>query len=460
MTTLRWTVAAVVAGLAAPGSAVAQWTSPQTVSGPSTFVDGPSLVFSDDGRGLATWTWQDGVGDSARSGARAATREPYAPFAPQRTAPLLASGPATYGSTRAVVLEIRGSSGGRERLSARFGSTTGRFGRGHTLARANFAAGAALAAAGNGEAVAAWIERRGDRRVVLVATRHPGGRFSRAQVIRGSGRADFVSAAVNDGGSIVVAWARHGRVEARVRAQAYGRFGPVQDLGSAATVMENRIATAVTTTRRMYVAWSSRQLSEGGDEGPFVVRAAVRLAGPHRFRAPQVLERGPGAQPQEARLALDLTPGGSATLAWTVAEPVTQPAPDAPRRRFVARVSTTDARARFGLARTISPPGHDAAVGDVAISARDETLVVWSRLDDVQEVGTQVFAAVRPARAAAFGAPEAVSPVTERARVPAAAYDPRTGLPTVVWSARIGPDGPGVPLSRIRTYVRAATRGG
>jgi hypothetical protein len=445
---------AVALGLVAPCSAAAQWSEPETLSTASTFVDSPSLVFSADARALASWSWQDGVGASARSGVRMASRARGGLFERELPGPRLATEPATYGSGRAVVLERRPSGGGeRERLSARFGSTSGGFGRGHTLARASLAAVPALAAGGNGHVVAAWIERRGNRRVVLVATRAPGRRFSPAQVIRGTGRADVVSTAVNEAGAFVVAWTRHARVEARVR--RYDGFGRVQTLGPAAMLIENRVVTAVTRNVRVYVAWSSRQLSEGGDAGDVVVRAAVRPAGSSsRFRAAQVLERAPGAQPQEARLSLATAHDKSATLAWTAAEPAAGPL----RPRFVARVATTDARGAFGAAQPVSPPGHDVAVGDVAVSGTGEALVAWSRLDDVQEVGVQVFAARRPPGAAGFLPAEPVSPATERGRVPAVAYAPFTGLPTVVWSARVGPEGPGVPVAAIRTYARAATR--
>jgi hypothetical protein len=46
----------------------------------------------------------------------------------------------------------------------------------------------------------------------------------------------------------------------------------------------------------------------------------------------------------------------------------------------------------------------------------------------------------------------------DRARSPAAAFDPVSGNPTVVWSQRIGPDGPTVPIDQIQTVLRASTR--
>jgi hypothetical protein len=57
----------------------------------------------------------------------------------------------------------------------------------------------------------------------------------------------------------------------------------------------------------------------------------------------------------------------------------------------------------------------------------------------------------------AYAGEEAVNDA-ERARLPAAAFDPVTGGPTVVWAQRIGPDGPGVPVAQVSTVLHAATR--
>jgi hypothetical protein len=57
----------------------------------------------------------------------------------------------------------------------------------------------------------------------------------------------------------------------------------------------------------------------------------------------------------------------------------------------------------------------------------------------------------------AYAGEEAVNDA-ERARLPAATFDPVTGGPTVVWAQRIGPDGPGVPVAQVSTVLHAATR--
>jgi hypothetical protein len=82
--------------------------------------------------------------------------------------------------------------------------------------------------------------------------------------------------------------------------------------------------------------------------------------------------------------------------------------------------------------------------------------VVWSRLDAVAEVGTAVLAGYLPP-SGAYSGEEQVSR-GDRARTPAVAFNPRTGGPTAVWSQREGPDGPGVPLAQIRTFLRSSDR--
>jgi hypothetical protein len=82
--------------------------------------------------------------------------------------------------------------------------------------------------------------------------------------------------------------------------------------------------------------------------------------------------------------------------------------------------------------------------------------VVWSRLDAVAELGDVVLAGYLPPDGSYQGE-EQVS-LGDRARLPYAAFNPITGLPTAVWSQRVGPDGPGVPLAQIQTFVRASDR--
>ena len=111
------------------------------------------------------------------------------------------------------------------------------------------------------------------------------------------------------------------------------------------------------------------------------------------------------------------------------------------------RVARFDADLRFQAPQTVSPAGRDAYLSDLASDdASGRLLAVW---DDGFDAG-QVSAALAEGGGQPFGAPEAVSPL-EQARAGHAAFDPRTHVPTVVYSNR--PDGSG-------TYAEAATRSG
>jgi hypothetical protein len=85
-------------------------------------------------------------------------------------------------------------------------------------------------------------------------------------------------------------------------------------------------------------------------------------------------------------------------------------------------------------------------------------MFVWSILDEVGELGDRVQAVIRPL-GGPLGAIQDVSDL-DRARLPAVAFDFKSVRWTAVWSQRIGPDAPGVPLAQVTTFARAATRPG
>jgi hypothetical protein len=85
-------------------------------------------------------------------------------------------------------------------------------------------------------------------------------------------------------------------------------------------------------------------------------------------------------------------------------------------------------------------------------------MFVWSILDEVGELGDRVQAVIRPP-GGPLGAIQDVSDL-DRARLPAVAFDIKSVRWTTVWSQRIGPDAPGVPLAQVTTFARASTRPG
>ena len=126
----------------------------------------------------------------------------------------------------------------------------------------------------------------------------------------------------------------------------------------------------------------------------------------------------------------------------------------APNMPVEAPTTATGAGRRFGAPQDVSPPGIEAWIGDLAAARDGRALVTWTA-GTGDELAGQIQAALAPA-GAPFGPPELVSALQE-ARLPAAAFDPVSGRPTIVWSNR--PEGSARPIDEIETFAEAATRG-
>jgi hypothetical protein len=435
---------------AASPSQAAPWSAPATLCSPALFVDNPFIGFGTSGEGLATWRYTIGIGPGSISGLRAAPRAATGQFGAERELPAAVVRHALYGRERMVAVSQR-DEGTMRNLRAAFGSASGRVGPAHTIDRFTSVPGFGnwpeLAANDRGDVAVVYLQRvRGGRRAVTLAERRPGRRFAGPRIVARSGRGAFaVTVALGARGDLVVAWQRGRWVEARVRRHG-GRLGPVQRLGPA-IAKDTRLHAAVAPNGAVWVAWDAQLTTEGGDNGPFTVRVAMRPASARTFRSARVLERNDHRASDESRVDLALDPGGAAFVTWS--------GWDGAHAR--ARLATLTADGKLTNVRTLSQPGYDAVVRDVATGPRPgEALAVWAQLDAVGELGTQVLAGpIAPD--GAYAGEEAVSDA-DRARLPAAAFDPVTGVPTVVWSQRIGPDGPGAPVAQVRTVLRAATR--
>lgn len=437
------------AAIAPTTAAGTSWSAPVDVSSPSLFIDAPFIGFDRSGVGIAAWRWQDGVGANARAGVRAASKTLSGTFSPERAAPDSVVPPVIYGRDRVILLNeattiSRGRALGRIQLA--FGRTDGRFGTLRTVDTVQSFRLPAVAANDAGRIAVAYIQvTRKLRRVVkLVVGR--GMRLGRPRIISPHrGRVNAVTVAVGPRGELVVAWEREGRIEARIRRPGH-RFGRVVSVGTGAK-LGTRLRAAVAVTGRVWITWSSQMLSEGGGNGPFTLQTSVSSSKGSTFRRARQLDRYERRASDEARLDLALDGEGNGFVAWSGFD----------GRNFRARLAFASRTGRLIRSETLSQPGYDAAVGDLATSGRTgEALVVWSRLDVVGEVGTNVLAGYQPP-GGRFTGEEQVSH-GDRAREPAVAFNPRTGLPTAVWSQREGPDGPGVPLEQVHTFLRASTR--
>jgi hypothetical protein len=429
--------------------AAAPWSAPQDVSAPHLFVFDPAIAFAGDGTALATWRWQDGIREEARGGEAAAARAPgSAAFgAERRLSPAGRVGkPVMYGRSRAVLGLVRPLGSNRDprsQLRVAFGRADGSFGASQLIVARPRIAPPRLAGNARGDLAFAWFEDRGtsnDR--VYVSLRRAGGSFG-SPVLLAQDRVRSVSVAVGPRGDVLVAWDARGVVRTRLRAAGRAVFGPVDTIRSEDAFFAG-LRTALTANGRGYVAWGAQLRTEGGDTGPVFFEAAVRPAGGSRFRAAQLLDRL-GAERAANPLELAIAGGGSAAVvAWTGYDGSTNR----------VRVAETDAAGRFGGALDVSAPGTDAVLSDLAAGAAGQRLAVWTATGAGQR--RQVQAAFAAA-GAAFGSAERVS-ADEEADSGSAAFDPQTGVATILWVNR--PAGSTHPLADIRTFAQAAARTG
>jgi hypothetical protein len=420
----------------------ATWSAPVDVSSRSTFIENPFIGFDGSGTGFASWRWQDGVGAGARGGVRVSSRAASGPFAPELAGPDAEVPPVVLERGRVLVL-------GEQRpneLQLAFGHTDGRFSV-HAIVDSGQRFGLPAVAANNSGLVAvAYIKTTPKgRRVAKLALGRSRHVFRPRVISRRGRRINAITVAVGSRGDLVVAWERDGRVEARI-ARPDRALGRVVLVGRGAK-LGTSLRAAVAANGRVWIAWSSQSRSEGGDTGPFTLQSAASALRGSKFRSPYLLDRYDRRASDEATFDLSLDVNGNGMVAWSGFD----------EGNFRARFARANRRGRFVRFETLSQPGYDAVVGGLATGRRaGEAIVVWSRLDAVGEVGTVVLAGYL-APGGGYGGEEQVSR-GDRARKPAVAFDLSTGHPTVVWSQREGPDGPGVPLANVRTFLRASTR--
>ena len=463
MTRLVCSAALAFALLASAAAAAPPWSAPADVSSSSLFVDAPDVLVAADGRTIATWrrTGPPPPRGDAPRGTRLAVRDPRAlEFGPERAAPKFVTPLVTYGRSRVLGLDLRRRSRGRVSLRARFGRSDGTFGSPRTISTYMEAGGPPSLAEPDGNLVA-WIARTSKGRRIVRAAIRSRGRFGRPVTLRGRGRANDVVAG-RALGVMFVAWERAGVVEARVKLSHRRSWTGVQRLGRAEPAATMFAVTGAGS--RGYLAWLAQR-----QESAFL-RTVVLPATRSRFRKAEPLtECVPGDECVEGTIdheppadghVLRLVPlGRDALLAWS----------DWNGNAGVWQVraaTTIGLGARFSSSFGISHQDQSAVLGDVSVAGPagptippGSVMFVWSRLDAVGELGDRVQARTLLLPSGEFGPVEEVSDL-ERARLPAVAVDTPSQRWTAVWSQRIGPDQPGVPLDQITTFLRSATRPG
>jgi hypothetical protein len=442
-----------VATLLVPASApaAASWSAPATLGPEGGSVVDPTIAFASAGGPLISAGFRGEVAYSPGKPLQTLTRL----FAgtTERARVRLVAAPVAYGGGRAAFLRQSPRDldfGPTVTLGMSLGDVAGNPGRFRVLSRRAVPDSAAIAANDAGVVAVAWTEATTgiDGRVRL-AVRRAGGRFSPAVTAAsgavgrptgGTVSGHGVAVAVDGHGQVIVAYQRERGRARTIEARIVGRrLGKPQTLGPQRGLVD--LSAAAAPGGRAVVAWGSQDVGEEANEA-YRVYAAVRSGGTPRFATAQALDRGGPAIRPQGTVALAVGRDGSAVVAWSA--PLGSYAAGT---RSSVRVATAGAGGRFGAQRELAPSG---AVGDVAIGADGAAIVVWSQLEGEQEP-VDAIAALRAAGATDFGPPEAASP-RERASYPAAAFDPRTGQPVVVWSA--------TPAGAQGQVLRAAHRSG
>src|SRR3954447_12358325 len=408
-------------------AAAATWSAPQTVSAPHTFA-GPLFATADrQDNVLAAWGWQDGVGQTAPTGA-GAVRVRGGTVSPEQHAPDGLVAARAYGDGRAVELANRqvDTRGRRWRLTVTDGGT-------RTLATPFILFRPQLSVAPDGSAIVAWVESHGARQVVRAATRTRSGRFSAPFTVSGRGRATAVSGAAGAGGQFLVAFVRNGQLLGRIRPSG-GHWGAARELSRAQGKTHWQLIAAADGGVGELV-WIRHRFTSPGRPG---ARELFGVEFEDTWGSVQRLERdgagGPGLYPDTDGFVLAYAFGpNSAAVA---------------RVRFLSRHGfgpPLDAAAPQGGLRSVS----------VAAAAPGPLVVGWVIPNPSGDGAGIGYAAALDPNATAFGPREQVTPNE-------ATFDMRlvrsTGQVRALWTARPEGTGPSVPLSKIHSLVRTAVR--
>jgi hypothetical protein len=301
-------VAAAATVVLAGSARAATWTPTTALSDAVAGTDDVQLVAGSDGRVLVVWDFRLGTGVrgveavSRRPDGRWGPPRPLGTWVPVTGAPAKGTGVgddvsalAAYGANRWLGLAIAQTRGPRESLDWWKGTTIGAAHRGGALPEEPWETGR-VAAFHDGTAVMAYTTMRPRRgsgsnlrpRVVVVArgSRAGFGATRRLSPLPpgppyGSGLGPALSAtdatvAVGGRATVVVAWQRVGRIEARVSRDRGRTYGPVRYLGPSPEAYPS-LAARVSPAGKVVVVWGGRETQ--GPDRVLVSRAAFAVPG-------------------------------------------------------------------------------------------------------------------------------------------------------------------------------------
>jgi hypothetical protein len=409
-------------------AAAATWSAPQTVSAPHTFA-GPLFASSDQqGNVLAAWGWQDGVGQSAPTGA-GQVRVSGRTVSSEERAPKGLVAAQAYGDGRFLELSSKqiDARGRRWQLSVKDGDATTRLATAFILFRPQ------LSVAPDGTAIAAWVELHGNRHVVRVSTRSRTGRFSKPVTVIAQGQTTLVTTAVSEHGDALVGVVRDRRVLVRVR-RPRAPWGRLTELSRAQVKTNWQLSAAFDNARAVFV-WRRHRFSRPGHPDIKALDAATLATGATRWSARQRLEADGARSP-----AL-----GDGVLTYT----------QGPNSAATARVRALGPDGRFGAPLDAAPPQGGLRSVSAASDGGRGLVVGWVIPTPSGDGGGIGYAAALDANSTAFGPREQVTPNE-------ATFDMRlvrsAGAIRAFWTARPEGTGPSVPIANVHTLVRTAVR--
>jgi hypothetical protein len=244
----------------------------------------------------------------------------------------------------------------------------------------------------------------------------------------GSGPVQSLLTTMDYRSEVLVVWCQAGAIYARL-VPNIGRPARVQRLASVGA--HASIAALVSDDRRGIVAWAEQR---GSETSVYVDRSALGV----RFGKPELLERfedpdglpSPAASPELIRLSSE-----SVMLAWAGAS----------AGHWVVRVAPVDLNG-VGEVSTISAPGADALLADLAPGPVDDALLLWTEpspsAGGAPDVARQALYAAHgfnlypPARAV-FGESELVAPPAHVGDA-SVAFDPNSDGAVAAWQGEAG----------------------
>lgn len=351
-------VALAVGALLSPATARgAGWLEPVAISSAGQDVDGADLAMGGAGHAIAVWDALDGSIDRVFFSAR----EPGGTF----SAPVALSAPGGTAHSARVALDAAGNAvavwvrhdGSSFIAQAAFRPVGGSFGPAVDLSEpGRSASDPQVASDGAGNVLAVWRRFDGAHQRVQYAERPAGGAFGAPATVSAAG-ADARTPRVtsNGSGGAVISWTRAGIAQAAVR-DAGGPFAAPSDVSSPGTQALAPLPD-LDTDGHAILSWSAFD--------PSITESLWSARPPGGTWSVPARLNEPGRQSGGARVLLDSA--GTATAGWI----------ERIDGSDVARSATRPRGGSFGAPASHSSPGRDADSLALALSPGGDAVLAW-----------------------------------------------------------------------------------